>query len=279
MTDPLSQLHAAIRSMDVEAVDAALLAGASPTHCMPEPLSWSPLHHAAILGSARATELLLAAGADPGAVASVRLARGEPGFAGGEGSGAPEVLFEDATPLHLALAFDNAPVAEALLAAAPHVALRRVGIRLVRMAGAAAGEEQQEQPMQGGNGAVPPPAGAVPAGDANANFTPRATLELSLLRGSLRTTLRLLNATPVPLLRPLVEQVQPPCPELASVLPVVLSRCPHAAQALAARLSAAQRQRLRTAVLCLERLQRVQLQGRRLPPKFVAAALSLALAP
>lgn len=182
MDDPLAQLHAAIRSMDVQAVGAALKAGADASACMPEPLPWSPLHHAAILGSAHAAALLLAAGADPGAVASVRLARGEPGFAGGDGGAAPEARFEDATPLHLALAFDNAAVAEALLAAAPYVALRRVGIRLARPAEAAAGK-----------GAAPPAQTGEPAHD----FTARCTLELSLLRGSLLTTLRLLRAAPV----------------------------------------------------------------------------------
>lgn len=288
MGDPVAQLHAAIRGMDLQAIGAALQAGADANARLPEPLlGWAPLHYAALLGSVQATALLLAAGADPGAVASVRLARGEPGFPPGT---APEARFEDATPLHLAIMAGAADVVGALLAAAPQVALRRAGIRILRPAQAAAGKAaappvpQGQAALEGNGAAALQQAGSGQlAGTAGtsaafaAAFTARCTLELSLLRGCLAGTLRLLSCVPPPLLRPLLEQVQPPCPGLGVLLAAVLSRCPLAARALVARLPAADRQRLRTALLCLERLQR--LQGRRLPPKFAAAALTLALAP
>lgn len=224
-------------------VRALLAAGADPN--LADDAGMTPLHRATIDSHVQCMAALLAAGAD----AAVASAAGW-------------------CALHSAAQRESADVFQLLLEAAPQAALLRdksgqlpldFALRYSRFHHARCLLEH----------APLPPAGEVLAAleealeEAGEDNPP---LPLSLYAPLLARQ----RLTPAQW-----ERVPSPSPGLGAVLPAVLARSEAEAAALVARLPADERERLRTAALCLRRAERVH--GAELPPEIARSLLLVVL--
>ena len=276
--DPAAQLRMATQTGSGAAVAAALAAGADPNALL-ELSGWSVLHEASRHGHLASVEALLAGGADPSALTSTRLsplhcacaaicgrstapcvaallqAGADPGAASANGW----------TALHAVAYGGSGEAALALLAAAPHTALRRNS----------RGRRPLDLALERGHWGVArcllercPP---LPVGEL-----------LAALEGGQQGWHR--AEIPEDLYAPLVARqpltpaewlrVPSPCSGLGAALPAVLARGEAEAALLVAHLPAAARRRLRTAALCLRRAERVhglELPAALLRPLLLAA--------
>lgn len=241
-------LFKACRNGSVVQMQALLSAGADPNAAYdPAGPGARPLHAAAARGYDLCVFTLLEAGADP-AIAD------QDGY----------------TPLHCAAGAGHIAIAATLLAAAPQAALLRAG---------RGGWRPLDLALQGGHFGVALHLLCL------APLPPPAELLLAL-EATCRRAAGSSQAGIPPLYSPLVARlaltplewarVPSPCPGLHRVLPAVLARSKAEAALLVRHLPADDRERLRTAALCLARAQRVS--GLPLPAEHLGRIMALALA-
>lgn len=260
MADPAAHLWAAVKAGDAAAVAAALAAGAQPDE-VADANGGRFLHFARQLGRLACVETLLEAGADPNARYKSGLRPLHSAAASGHPSCAVALLAAGADPaavdnhshgwtaLHCAVFVNCLATVRLLLGMAPQAALKKDWLEQTPLQLAFAHSHFDAARCLLELGALPP-----------------ASELLDLLRNQQQYT-HPTSAAVQPLFAPLVarqslspsewQQVPAPCPGLGAALPAVLRRSAEEAAQLVRCLPPADRERLRTAALCLRRVQRL----------------------